>query len=159
MVVLRPRPQSKERCRTKPLPTDARASGLPDCWKRGLWENCDPARNRKSGDGQSLCLRMRAPVAYPTENEQDDSGNAMQRARSSNPFMTALLNSPRAKPQGPGVADVVERTDLAQPCSGAKPVRGPGAAASCGIRLSRRQAPTWSATRRLTSVAASICTM
>ncbi len=35
-------------------------------------------RNRKSGDGQSLCLRMRAPVAYPTGDWGDDSTERMQ---------------------------------------------------------------------------------
>ncbi len=38
-----------------------------DCWKRGLWRNCEPARTRKSGDGPSLRLRMRAPVVYPAD--------------------------------------------------------------------------------------------
>ena len=42
----------------KPPPTVARASALPDnfregSWKRGLWWNCAPTRNRKGGTGQA----------------------------------------------------------------------------------------------------------
>ena len=55
----------------KPPPTVARASALPDnfregSWKRGLWWNCAPTRNRKGGTGQASTYGCARQCPTPT---------------------------------------------------------------------------------------------
>ena len=56
----------------KPPPTDARASALPDNfreggWKRDLRWKCEPTSQTERTRLETLHLRVRAPVPYPTD--------------------------------------------------------------------------------------------